>query len=122
MASYGGRRPQSPVLGLQTTIGIFQFAVEFLFSKMENQGKSTEAFEYKVYLLSCNDGSVYTGCTSNLDARLLRHQNGQVPSTIYRRPVELLTYVAFPDKYRAYRFEKYLKSGSGRAFLKRHLV
>ena len=34
---------------------------------------------------------------------------------------EIITYVAFTDKYKAYNFEKYLKMGSGRAFSKRHL-
>ena len=31
-------------------------------------------------------------------------------------------FVAFPDKYKAYEFEKYLKSGSGRAFRTFHLI
>jgi putative endonuclease len=34
--------------------------------------------------------------------------------------VELTTYIAFKNKYTAFTFEKYLKSGSGRAFLKKH--
>jgi putative endonuclease len=37
-------------------------------------------------------------------------------------PVELLTYTAFTDKYKAYQFEKYLKSGSGIAFRNKRLV
>lgn len=89
---------------------------------MDSEGTISTKFEFKVYILACHDGSIYTGCTSNLDMRLVRHQKGQVPSTSYRRPVELLTFITFPDKYRAFAFEKYLKSGSGRAFLKRHLV
>ena len=36
--------------------------------------------------------------------------------------MKLHCYFAFEDKYTAYNFEKYLKSGSGRAFLKKHLV
>ncbi|MCF8238275.1 MAG: GIY-YIG nuclease family protein [Saprospiraceae bacterium] len=89
---------------------------------MESKSISPGVFVFKVYILSCHDGSIYTGCTSNLDGRLERHYKGQVPSTSYRRPVKLLTYIAFPDKYRAFAFEKYLKSGSGRAFLKRHML
>jgi hypothetical protein len=30
--------------------------------------------------------------------------------------------VAFQDKYKAFEFEKYLKSGSGIAFRNRHLI
>ena len=76
---------------------------------------------YYVYLLKCKDGT-YTGCTSNLKERLKRHENGYVIATKDRRPVELENYFAFRDKYRAFEFEKYLKSGSGRAFLKKHFL
>ena len=69
-----------------------------------------------VYLLKCSDGKTYTGCTSNLDERLSRHNKGQVSFTSSRLPVQLVTYIAFSDKYKAYKFEKYLKSGSGKAF------
>ncbi len=75
-----------------------------------------------VYILKCADGELYTGCTENLDERLQRHNNGHVPATKDRRPIELIAYTAFKDKYRAFEFEKYLKSGSGRAFIKRHLI
>ena len=72
-----------------------------------------------VYNLKCSNG-FYTGCTSNLKERIIRHQKGQVPATVKRLPVELISYFAFKDKYVAYNFEKYLKSGSGRAFIKKH--
>lgn len=74
-----------------------------------------------VYILRCIDGSIYTGCTTNLHDRLRRHGAGQINYTKSRLPIKLETYVAFSDKYKAYTFEKYLKSGSGRAFSKRHL-
>jgi predicted GIY-YIG superfamily endonuclease len=69
-----------------------------------------------VYLLKCSDGTTYTGCTSNLDERLKRHNNKEVSYTSTRLPFQLVTYIAFTDKYKAYSFEKYLKSGSGKAF------
>ena len=47
---------------------------------------------------------------------------GQVPATVNRLPVSLEFYFAIEDKYKAFNFEKYLKSGSGRAFLKRRLI
>ncbi|MBY0539604.1 GIY-YIG nuclease family protein [Patescibacteria group bacterium] len=77
---------------------------------------------YYVYTLSCADKKPYTGCTDNLKERLERHEKGHVPATKNRRPVELLTYTAFKNKYRAFGFEKYLKTGSGGAFLKRHFL
>ena len=77
---------------------------------------------WTVYILKCSDNSTYTGCTNNLDDRLNRHSKGQVKYTSTRLPVEVIISVNFQDKYKAYEFEKYLKSGSGRAFAKRHLL
>jgi putative endonuclease len=71
-----------------------------------------------VYILKCSDGTFYTGCTSNLEERIKRHLKGENTYTRYRLPVLLITYFAFNDKYKAYAFEKYLKSGSGKAFAK----
>ena len=75
-----------------------------------------------VYVLRCADGNLYTGCTENLDERLKRHHAGHVPATKLRLPAVLITYIAFSDKYKAFEFERYLKGGSGRAFLNKHLV
>jgi len=74
---------------------------------------------YYVYNLKCHDG-YYTGCTNDLKDRIERHKNGHVPATKERRPIELINYIAFKDKYKAFEFEIYLKSGSGRAFIKKH--
>ena len=76
---------------------------------------------YYVYSLKCNDG-FYVGCTDNIEDRLERHRNGYVPATKNRLPINLEFYMAIPDKYKAFEFEKYLKSGSGRAFVKKHLI
>ncbi|WP_268123380.1 GIY-YIG nuclease family protein [Roseivirga pacifica] len=77
---------------------------------------------HTVYILLCSDGKFYTGCTSNLEKRLKKHLKGEVTSTSYRLPVELETYIVFKDKYKAYSFEKYLKSGSGIAFRNKRLI
>jgi putative endonuclease len=76
---------------------------------------------FYVYILKCKNG-YYTGCTSDLKDRIKRHKNKQVPATINRLPLNLISYFAFKEKYIAYKFEKYLKSGSGRAFLKKRLI
>ncbi|HAX61931.1 MAG TPA: hypothetical protein DCX95_05180 [Elusimicrobia bacterium] len=76
---------------------------------------------YYVYSLKCKYG-YYVGCTDNIKDRLERHQNGYVPATVNRLPVELDFYFAINDKHKAFAFEKYLKSGSGRAFTKKHFV
>lgn len=73
-----------------------------------------------VYILKCDDDRFYIGCTDNLIERIDRHQKGHVPATKDRLPVKLISYFAFSNKYTAFNFEKYLKSGSGRAFIKKH--
>jgi len=76
---------------------------------------------YYVYSLKCKDG-YYVGCTDSIEERLQRHQNGNVPATANRLPVTLEFYFATEDKYKAFEFEKYLKSGSGRAFVNKHFA
>jgi predicted GIY-YIG superfamily endonuclease len=78
--------------------------------------------KHHVYMLLCNDGDTYTGHTVDLDDRLSRHKRGSVPATKNRRPLELISYTAFFDEYKAVAFEKYLKTGSGRAFARWHLI
>jgi putative endonuclease len=75
-----------------------------------------------VYILKCADSTFYTGCTENIDSRLQRHDSGFVDATKHKLPVCLVTFVAFIDKYKAFEFEKYLKSGSGIAFRNKHLL
>ena len=80
-----------------------------------------ENFHY-VYILKCSEGKYYSGCTNDLEDRLARHNRGSIPATKDRRPVELITYIAFRDKYKAFEYEKYLKTGSGRAVMKKRFV
>ena len=75
-----------------------------------------------VYILKCNDERSYIGCTDNLKDRIDRHQKGQVSATKDRLPIKLISYFAFSNIYTAFNFEKYLKSGSGRAFIKKHRI
>ncbi len=73
-----------------------------------------------VYILRCRENRTYIGSCDNLKERIIRHQKGYVSATKGRLPVKLISYFAFSNKYTAFNFEKYLKSGSGRAFLKKH--
>jgi putative endonuclease len=63
----------------------------------------------------------YTGLTSDVSRRLCEHNEGRCTSTAPWRPWHLDLVVEFPDERRAVAFEKYLKSGSGGAFARRHL-
>jgi len=75
---------------------------------------------FYVYGLKCSKGS-YIGCTNNLKSRLIRHNKGQVNYTRDKLPVSLIFYIAVNDKNKAYKLEKYLKSGTGRVFIKKRL-
>ncbi len=78
---------------------------------------------WTVYILKCNDNTNYTGCTGNLEERLKRHNNGEVAYTATRLPVKLMTTINFySEKYKAFELERYLKSGSGKAFANKRLI
>jgi len=64
----------------------------------------------------------YVGFTADLKARLASHNAGQNCSTAANRPWHLAGYFAFPNERKPLAFEKYLKSGSGRIFAKRHFL
>ncbi len=62
----------------------------------------------------------YTGRTDDLKSRLKEHNAGESKHTNKFKPWNLEVYVAFSEAQTAIEFEKYLKSGSGRAFAKKH--
>jgi predicted GIY-YIG superfamily endonuclease len=62
----------------------------------------------------------YDGVASDVDERLAWHNHGPDGYTVNHRPWRLVVSIEFPSGQAATRFEKYLKSGSGRAFAKRH--
>jgi predicted GIY-YIG superfamily endonuclease len=66
-------------------------------------------------------GHFYVGLTSDLKARLKRHNERQVTHTAKYAPWRVNTYLGFDDDVRAVAFERYLKSGSGRAFARKRL-
>ena len=77
---------------------------------------------YYVYLLVdvVTGTHRYTGITEDLHARLAKHNAGEVPHTSKFKPWKIETTVAFSSKEKAYAFEAYLKTHSGRSFAKRH--
>ena len=89
---------------------------------MDKVHTTNTIFMWNVYLVKCCDGTIYTGCTNNIEERLRRHNKGEIAYTSTRLPIELVSYTAFVDKYKAYNFEKYSKSGSGKAFALKRLV
>lgn len=76
---------------------------------------------YTYVLKSKKDSKLYIGYTSNLRERLKLHNDGGVPSTQNRRPLELIYYEACLVKEDAIKREKSLKTGFGRSYLKNRL-
>lgn len=77
-----------------------------------------------VYLLISerNPNKVYIGRTSDLEKRLAEHNRGEASYSKTYAPWRLETYVAFSNEKLAETFEKYLKAGSGHAFMKKRLL
>jgi putative endonuclease len=64
----------------------------------------------------------YIGFSSRSDDRLTEHNAGKNPSTVAFLPWRFAAIFSFPSEQQARRFEGYLKGGSGRAFLRRHIL
>jgi predicted GIY-YIG superfamily endonuclease len=64
----------------------------------------------------------YVGITHDLEQRLTEHNQLKCAYSKRYAPWRLETYIAFSNETLANKFEKYLKQGSGHAFLKKHLI
>ncbi len=62
----------------------------------------------------------YIGYTANLKERLNQHNSEHPGYTNKYKPWKIKTYFAFESKILARNFETYLKSQSGRTFIKKH--
>lgn len=81
--------------------------------------------KYYVYILKSKShpGRIYIGYTTNLENRMEDHSNPKASAyTRQYAPWELETYTVFRNKELAQKFEIYLKSHSGRVFLRKHFI
>ena len=76
-------------------------------------------FVYVLY--SLKDHGLYIGFTTDLARRMGEHQKGEAASTAYRLPMNLVYYEAYCLREDAESRERFLKSGSGRTYLKKQL-
>ncbi len=67
-----------------------------------------------------NPDRFYIGYTSDLKRRLAEHNSGKSIHTNKFLPWKIKNYIAFENAAKAAEFEKYLKSGNGRIFTKKH--
>jgi putative endonuclease len=61
----------------------------------------------------------YIGIARDLRSRLKKHNGREVSHTSKYAPWTIKTYIAFSNDAKAFAFEKYLKTASGRAFAKK---
>ncbi|GEN45379.1 GIY-YIG nuclease family protein [Alkalibacillus haloalkaliphilus] len=70
---------------------------------------------YYIYMLRCKDGSLYTGYTNDVAARLAKHQAGEAAKyTRAKLPVELVYQEEFESKSEAMKREAAIKKLSKR--------
>ena len=62
----------------------------------------------------------YGGVTSDPESRLRTHNAGLSPHTAHHGPWRTLVRIEFDEEEPALKFERYLKTGSGREFARRH--
>lgn len=78
--------------------------------------------KWYVYVILCDDGSLYKGHTDNLERRYYQHQCGNgAMHTKRHKPVRRLYYEELNTIEEVIKREKYFKSGSGREFIKAQL-
>jgi predicted GIY-YIG superfamily endonuclease len=76
-----------------------------------------------VYIIQSDRNRMrYVGSTSDVARRVATHNSGRSEFTAPHRPWRALVNIEFPSEQTALRFERYLKTGSGRAFAKRHFT
>jgi len=68
------------------------------------------------------DGEYYVGSTNDLKRRMEEHIRRRGTSTKWRLPVILEAYVAVRSEKTARRLEKYLKTSSGKATLRKRIL
>ena len=74
---------------------------------------------YYVYAIkSISRNYIYVGMTNNLELRFLQHNNGESKTTKPYRPFLLIFSEILETRIEARNKEKYLKSGTGKEFLK----
>ena len=77
---------------------------------------------FYVYFLELANGHIYVGSTNNLRNRVSLYESGKVNSTKNLLPIKLRSYVAVETDIKARELEKYFKTGSGKAILKKRFL
>jgi len=74
---------------------------------------------YVYSIQSINRNYVYVGLTYNVPKRFQQHNEGKERTTAPYRPFEIILVESYPTRLEARKREKYLKTGSGKEWLKK---
>ena len=77
---------------------------------------------YAYVLESAKDAKHYIGSTNDMRRRCGEHAAGLVDATRPRRPLKLVSYIAVETEEQARSLERFLKTGSGFAFIKKRIL
>ena len=77
---------------------------------------------YYVYCVITVDHKLYIGSTRDLRRRMDEHNSGKSKYLIGKLPVKLDFYISVKTEEKARELEKYFKTGSGRAFLRKRIL
>jgi putative endonuclease len=83
---------------------------EYTGSLERNEDSLPDSGVFYVYILRCGDGTLYTGYTNDLEARLAAHRNGKgAKYTRGRGPLELVYEEVFDNNIAAMKRERQIQ-------------
>jgi len=75
-----------------------------------------------VYAINSKERNyIYVGMTDNVERRVAQHQKGYEKTTKPYRPFELILCETYPNREKARKREKFLKTAAGKRFLRARL-
>lgn len=102
------------------TIRNYQALIPLRFRQLTDK-ESQQKSQWFVYMVLCSDNTIYTGCTNNLENRILIHNRGKgAKYTKMRRPVKLIWSEKHDSRSRAQSRESKIKQLS--RYRKKELV
>ena len=82
----------------------------------------TESGLWFVYVLLCENGTLYRGYTNDLEARFAKHVAGKgAKYTRMHKPVKIIYHEEFETKIEAIRRERYFKTKEGNVWLRERM-
>ena len=79
-------------------------------------------FWFVYFLQSLSKDFLYIGSTNSIERRFEEHNEGKVQSTKAYKPLKISAFIGLETERKARELEKYFKTGSGKAILKKRIL